>query len=517
MVENRYVTSNKEVILKHSDEILSYPNSVKTTIIAKELIEKYGYASLIPDSLRRSIAKFIDSNNKISNLVDDFTNYLDGNVGQPQAPSREDFDDVEDEKEMKTSLKDNYEFDENFSYDEAKDVYFFYFSTKPLRFTGTIIREMKSKYSNMISPSLTINEIAREFKIPRAYVLKIKTILGWTHDSDPYTNEELLVNNVDDMVDDLLQRKKFELYQKYNREDDKLTKEAAQKWYNFTSNTVNPLLEKMGEIRADYVVPRLKLEDTEEEVVCVISPFDLHYGKYAWDGDTNDNYNRSIAKERLLDKTAQLLNNVVKFNVVKFIVAVGSDFFHIDNFENSTTRGTKQDVDGTVTQIMAEGNLLMVEFIDILRQIAPVELLMAAGNHDNILSVTLQLYLSAYYRDTPDVFLHNKLTDRQYTKYGDTLIGFTHGDGPKLDKLPGLMASEESKLWGETKHRVFFVGHLHSEVIKDVNGVKIYQMPSLSGTDKWHHKQGYVNSVKGMSAYIIDKTSGVTASLIANV
>jgi hypothetical protein len=101
--------------------------------------------------------------------------------------------------------------------------------------------------------------------------------------------------------------------------------------------------------------------------------------------------------------------------------------------------------------------------------------------------------------------------------YGNTLLGFTHGDETKLVDLPLLMATETPKLWSTATHKAFFTGHLHHEMLKDHKGVKIYQMPSLAGTDRWHHKKGYVGSVKGLAGYLVHKEKGVRVTVLENI
>jgi hypothetical protein len=159
----------------------------------------------------------------------------------------------------------------------------------------------------------------------------------------------------------------------------------------------------------------------------------------------------------------------------------------------------------------------MVEFIDILRQVADVEIILTAGNHDFKLSHVLLQYLGAYYRECEDVNVIKCHQFRQYFKYGNTLMGFTHGDGTKLQDLPFLMAREASELWSQTEHRAFFTGHLHHEMVKDYKGVKVFQMPSLSGSDRWHHNNGYEGSTRALHAYIIHPKNGIKATLMANV
>ena len=56
-----------------------------------------------------------------------------------------------------------------------------------------------------------INEICRTFGIRRDWFMEMKSILGWTHDSEPFTDEEVQSRPQEDMVKDVLQMKKLSL------------------------------------------------------------------------------------------------------------------------------------------------------------------------------------------------------------------------------------------------------------------------------------------------------------------
>ncbi len=79
------------------------------------------------------------------------------------------------------------------------------------------------------------------------------------------------------------------------------------------------------------------------------------------------------------------------------------------------------------------------------------------------------------------------------------------------------MANESKYDWADCKYRAFFHGHLHHEVIRDIQGVKLYQMPSLSGSDRWHHEHGWEGSVRSLAAYLVHIENGVECNIFANV
>lgn len=425
---------------------------------------------------------------------------------------------VVEEPVEELSIKD-IEYSKHYVYQDDIDLYIFFLPghNKPLAFSGDKVRELKRRYSNWDGSPNTINQICRAFGLSRSLFDKIRRILAWTHDSEPFTDEEMVAKDSEELLMELVQGKKFALEQRFEKKKlDELEKDA-RKWHELKLGILNPFTDYFEtHDKALKASPFLRLKMPSGNYACVISPFDLHYGKYGWDKEVGMEYNRAIAEKLLLSHTEDLLSEIAHYPVEKFIVPVGSDYFHFDTIRGTTTQGTPQDCDGTLVQIMFEGSYLMIKFIDMLRQIAPVEVPMAAGNHDRVLSNSLLLFLQGYYREVEEVSITSNLQMRQYSQYGNTVLGFTHGDGAKMSDLPGLMVNESGMQFGPNTHKVWFTGHLHFERTLEVQQTKIYQMPSLSGTDRWHDLNGY-KSIRGMCAYLVTKDKGVRHTIFSNL
>ena len=403
-------------------------------------------------------------------------------------------------------------------YDEKNDTYFTFLrsANQTIKVPGDIHREMKSDYSNMTSRGLTINEIARKYNFPRNWFNEYRNRNGWTHDMDPYTDEEMAAaGSTDDLVDDLVLRKRRELHKKYEKKKWEEIVKSAELWDEFESNTLTVL--RMAILESDKAVEKtpkaMKSAKNKDPYALVISPTDLHYGKYGWHDEVGDGYNMQEAEDRLMEKTQELINRL-PYAPEKVIVATGSDWFHIDGHWAQTTKGTPQDIDGSPAQILINGCHLARKHIDLLRQIAPVEVYFMRGNHDKHTSLTLMLYLHAVYENIKDVDVNVDPKVRHYTTYGTSLIGFTHGDSTDHKKLPNIMAQERKHDWGTADFRLFFTGHKHHLSLKEDGGVVMIGLPSLSGGDRWHHQKGYI-ARPGLQAHVIDKEKGMITSLFA--
>jgi len=232
---------------------------------------------------------------------------------------------------------------------------------------------------------------------------------------------------------------------------------------------------------------------------------------------SGETYHFEEARKRLFEKTQSLIERI-PVCPEKIYVGAGSDWFHVDNDAGTTTKGTPQDMCASPAEILITGCKLAREHIDLLRQVAPVEIVMMAGNHDRHSSLALMMYLSAAYEDVDDVSITITANNRRYITYGETLLGFTHGDGlSRKTNMAGLMAVEARQQWGLTTHKIWFHGHLHHQRLTEKDGCLIVQMPSLAGHDRYHARSGYTTSTAGLAAYFIDKDEGYIGSLFAPV
>jgi len=296
--------------------------------------------------------------------------------------------------------------------------------------------------------------------------------------------------------------------------------------------------ELFQEMTQDYIPPVLsvnpKLEQGvgDENNMLEISIFDLHIGKLAWGGETFENYDVKIARERFLGSIEKLLKGASGFNYNRIFFPVGNDFFNSDTMQNTTTKGTPQDEDLRWQKTFDVGTRLLIDAINLLKQTGvPVDVMVIPGNHDFERSYYMGSVLSAWFSQDPTVIINNGASPRKYYRFGNVLLGLTHGSEEKEASLPMLMATDiESKpMWSETKFHEWHLGHIHRK--RNVNytildkqrslnedlGVTIRYMSSLTGTEEWHHKKGFVGSTKAADAFVWNYEYGLVAHLNTNL
>ncbi len=286
-------------------------------------------------------------------------------------------------------------------------------------------------------------------------------------------------------------------------------------WQNF----IKSLESYTPDYRAiDDIIKRQYDESlNSREHMLELSMPDLHIGKLAWDEESGENFDTKEAIRRYNKAIDRLLSQVNLHTVQKILLPIGNDMLNIDTKAFTTTAGTPQACDSRWQQMFRKAKDLLVFNIDRLAKIAPVEVLVVPGNHDNQTMFYLGDSLESWYRSSELVSVNNAPTQRKYVNYGVNLVGFTHGNEEKHADLPLIMASEQRDLWAKTMYREFHLGHFHkSKAMKFVDvdefpGCKVRIIPSLSGSDAWHNAKGYM-SMKSAEAFLYHKDDGLVAN-----
>ena len=71
-----------------------------------------------------------------------------------------------------------------------------------------------------------------------------------------------------------------------------------------------------------------------------------------------------------------------------------------------------------------------------------------------------------------------------------------HGHMVKAASIPGVFASTESKMWGETKYRYAHLGHRHTSKVmeSEAGGMHVIEHPTLAARDAYASGHGYFSN-----------------------
>ncbi len=229
----------------------------------------------------------------------------------------------------------------------------------------------------------------------------------------------------------------------------------------------------------------------DEDLLCVFPLGDPHLGSLCWPQETGgDKFDLAIAEQNLFTAVDHLVG--IAPPAARALVINLGDFFHSDSKRGETTRGTPVDVDGRWPKVLATGVRVMRRLIDrALEKHGHVTVINEIGNHDDHSSIMLSIALGQFYEREPRVTIDTSPEPFHWFRFGKCMLGVHHGDKTKSANLPAVMACDRPEDWGATRHRYFYVGHIHHDTVKEYPGVTVESFRTLAARDAWHHGQGY--------------------------
>jgi len=254
-----------------------------------------------------------------------------------------------------------------------------------------------------------------------------------------------------------------------------------------------------------------------DDVLHTLVMGDPHFGMLSHKDETKiDDFDSEIAYNIMQSAVDYLVQGAPASREALFI-NVG-DALHTDDSTNRTRRsGAQLDVASRYYRIIKVFVWSMIHAIErLLKKHKIVTVINAAGNHDPDSTQWIQLSLSLYFDNNPRV---NVVMDPgHYQKYtfGEVLLGVTHGDGAKMDDLPGIMAHLWAKDWGQSRHRHWLTGHIHHKVVKEYTGCRVESFNTMAPSDAWHARSGYY-AAREMHSLIFHKQHGLVARNICPV
>lgn len=266
---------------------------------------------------------------------------------------------------------------------------------------------------------------------------------------------------------------------------------------------------------------KVTYDKRKDGCLAVMGLFDAHFGKLAWDQETGNSYDIKIAEKVYTNAVDDLISNSADRKISNWLLPIGNDFYHMDNLHNTTFAGTPQDVDGRYAKIIMAGEMAVINAIEKMAKIAPVDVVWIPGNHDFTTSYHLARTIEAWFRKHAPVTVNATPAPRKYYHWGVTLLGMTHGNEEKKDILPSLMATERPTEWANSTCREWLIGHDHrsrkwmTQPTDTYEGTTVRTLRSLAGTDLYHFKKGYIGASPASEIYYYTKKDGYISHSIA--
>jgi hypothetical protein len=229
----------------------------------------------------------------------------------------------------------------------------------------------------------------------------------------------------------------------------------------------------------------------DPDLLSAIFMGDAHVGQYSHAPETRqDNFDTSMATSQIRAAVDYLVEKAPPAETGMF-VDVG-DALHADSAHNATFAGTPLDVDTRYHNTFYKlAEVMKYTVIRMLEKFPKVVVIVARGNHNDSSAIAIQVLLSFYFEHEPRVTILPTQGYFHYVQFGKWLIAVHHGDKVKSNDLPGILARDLPKAWGETTHRMWALGHIHHQTTKEMAGCIIRTFGTLAPPDGWHASKGY--------------------------
>lgn len=242
---------------------------------------------------------------------------------------------------------------------------------------------------------------------------------------------------------------------------------------------------------------------------------DHHMGMLSWKHETGTSYDLDIGEQLLASAMDHLAGTTPACDEAAVIFL--GDFMHYDSFDAVTpTSRNMLDSDGRFPKMVRAAVRTMRRAIETAaKRHKKVNVIVEIGNHDLASSIFLMEALHNIYEDNPRIFIDTSPRHYHYFSFGQNLVGVHHGHGAKIADLPMIMAHDRKEDWGNTTHRYWWTGHVHTQKHYDFQGCSVESFRILAPADAWAANKGY-RAGRDMKAIVLHREYGEVARYTVN-
>jgi DNA-binding CsgD family transcriptional regulator len=239
---------------------------------------------------------------------------------------------------------------------------------------------------------------------------------------------------------------------------------------------------------APAVVPPAYVDD---DLLTIYPLADAHVGMVAWGKETGEAYDTDLATSRIVEWVGRCVASSPASGTA-LILDVG-DLMHADDQTNQTPRSKHVlDVDTRYYRTLEVTIAALATSVELaLRKHAQVIVRILPGNHNPHSYMAIMFALAERYRENPRVTVQKVPGEFFVHQFGQNMIAAHHGDKAKAERIVLYLADEHAAIWGKTKHRFLFTGHLHHHKSADIGGVTWEQLRAVTARDAYAVSHAY--------------------------
>lgn len=379
----------------------------------------------------------------------------------------------------------------NYTYNVKTDTYVITVKSKakPLVMSGQKIRAMTRSYSDF-GQGATIQEICTRFKVSTEVFNDLKSVFKWSHSMLPLTNDEVENESVEDSAAKMMEDKKMEVFQKFEKESWKSIQIQATKWENFEAKVYDPILNVL-ESWEPKVVPTLRTPQLDKNAkytfVCGLN--DTHISEFAKKEDLyhGGDYNSLLIEEKL-DKYCSEIFARINEGGRKFkdaYIIVNGDYLH-SCVDGKTFKGTSLTSDLVNEEMFELGLRILTRFVERFAEFFPkVHVKVISGNHDSIILNYLGFAAKQYFRNEKTIAFEVSKTWANLFKINKVAVIAMHGGSDRYKAfipngaakikayIQELLLARNEELVGCTQ-KIAITGHKHAYLQQDMGSFEFY-------------------------------------------
>jgi len=261
-----------------------------------------------------------------------------------------------------------------------------------------------------------------------------------------------------------------------------------------TVSFADVLRETMADIPT---APKVALEAaTNGDIMTLVPIADAHVGLMAWGRETGEDWDTRKGAERLTNWIGRILAALQPSH--RCVLLFAGDLLHADDGRSETpTSKHRLDTDTRyfkMLEMTIEASAQAVDMALTRHEFVTVRFL--PGNHDPHAAVAVMMALAERYREDERVTVQRDPSEFYVQQFGKVLIAAHHGHKAKAERMVHFIADEFSALWGKTRFRYLFTGHMHHHKSQDIGGMAWEQLPAVAARDAYTVSNAYVSRAR---------------------
>jgi hypothetical protein len=276
---------------------------------------------------------------------------------------------------------------------------------------------------------------------------------------------------------------------------------AAGQWVKSTidQSAYQAALQAMADGITQGITPRSTIprpRETDGDLLTVYPLGDPHSGLYSWIKETGQAFDLA-EYERINVLAIDAIMAGSPRSKIALYIDLGDTTHASDDKKRTPGSGHYLDVSGRICEAIESSFKLKAYHIDrLLEHHEQVIFRLNRGNHDPVTAVAISGMVRERYRLNPRVTVVEPYNPYWYYEFGKVMIATAHGDGAKAPQMGPIMATDQAEMWGRTKHRHAFLGHVHHYKGEEFPGVTVQYFGTLAAPDWYSHHAGYRSTRK---------------------